>query len=133
MRAVVISGPGQVELNYMWLPTWIGMNQALIKELEAAIAPKFIGVPLTERTLDEMHGAILHFLRMKFGTIEGLWDYVDGLKFVQDLQGSTHYVNNGRLVKVVDANERGPAESSGGEEPGVGHQGVRETYRNDDH
>jgi hypothetical protein len=84
MRAVVVTGPGELELNYMMLPTFIGMNAALKKELEAVVKPLIEGKPWTESTVDEAHELVLDFLEKKFPPIAGLRDYLDGLKYVTD-------------------------------------------------
>lgn len=82
MRLVVATGRGQVELSYMWLPTWIGLNGALKNELEGAVRHQIEGKPLDEETLDMAHEAVMSFLEAKF-PIEGLRDYLDALKFVR--------------------------------------------------
>ena len=35
MLLVVQTSPGVIELTYMWLPTWLGMNADLKKKVEA--------------------------------------------------------------------------------------------------
>lgn len=82
MLLVVTAEPGVVELNFTWMPLWIGMNSALKKEIEEAIAPVLIGKPLTEETLQNAHDLIINFLVNKFPAIEGLRDYLDAVKFV---------------------------------------------------
>jgi hypothetical protein len=82
MRLVDRTGPGVLGLNYMWLPTWVGMNAQLIKEIEEAISAGIVGQPLDEGTLDAAHHAVLDFLKAKFPHINGLFDYLDGVKFV---------------------------------------------------
>jgi hypothetical protein len=83
MKIVQRTGPGEIGLNYMWLPTWIGMNGALIKEIEAHIAPQLVGQELTEETLHVASEAVLDFLKQKFPLINGLFEYLDGLKYVE--------------------------------------------------
>lgn len=84
MRAVVNIGDGVVELNYMWLPTWIGMNSELKARMEAELRPKLEGQDLTDRTLDEANNMVLDFLEREFPALVGLRDYLDGLKFIED-------------------------------------------------
>jgi len=81
MRAIVITGPGQAELNWSWLPTWIGINGALKKEIEKDLSNQIVGKPLDDRSLDEASELVIDFLCKKF-PLEGLRDYLDGLKFV---------------------------------------------------
>jgi hypothetical protein len=68
---------GTFELNYMWLPTWLGMNTKLKKEMETELAPVLQG-----KTPEEASDIVLDFLCSKF-PLEGLRDYLDGLKFIQ--------------------------------------------------
>lgn len=82
MRLVHLTRPGSLELNYLWLPTWIGINVAVTKEIQQAIETKVVGLPATEDNLDRINEWVLDFLVEKFGEVVGLRDYLDGLKFV---------------------------------------------------
>ena len=82
MRAVVITGPGKLELNYMWLPTFIGMDNRMKQLLEKQLSPELVGKPLTDETLDFAHQRVVEFILEKYN-LEGLRDYLDALKFVQ--------------------------------------------------
>lgn len=82
MRLVDRTGPGAIGLNYMWLPCWIGMNEALVKEIDQAIAPGLLGKEITDETLNEAQVKVLSFLAERFPQLPGLFDYLDGLKFV---------------------------------------------------
>lgn len=82
MRLVERTAPGQLGLNYMWLPTWIGMNAALIREIEEHLTPLIVGKDLTEETLDAASRAVMDYLTNRFSHQAGLEDYLDGLKFV---------------------------------------------------
>jgi hypothetical protein len=82
MRAVVRTGPGKVELNFMWLPTFIGMSGLMKAELEKKLVPEFTGKPLTEETLDEAHDRAVELILEKF-PLPGLRDYLDAMKFVE--------------------------------------------------
>lgn len=83
MRVVHRTEPGVVELNFMWLPVWIGMNQQLTRELGEELKKHFVGKELTDRTLDELSELIIDYLEERYPHLEGLRDYLDGLKFVQ--------------------------------------------------
>lgn len=83
MRFVERTGPGKLELNYMWLPTWIGMNEALIRELEEELGKTVIGKVLTDELLEVAHQQLLSILRAKFPQQAGLLEYLDGIKFVE--------------------------------------------------
>ena len=82
MRFVDRTAPGKLELNYMWLPTWIGMNESLIRELEAELSKTIVGQALTDDLLDVAHQQLLGILVEKFPLQRGLFEYLDGIKFV---------------------------------------------------
>lgn len=83
MKIVQRTGPGGIGLNYMWLPTWIGMNGQLIKEIEQHISPFFVGQPLTDEVLDSAGDAVVVYLSEKFPNLKGILEYLDGLKYVE--------------------------------------------------
>ena len=93
MKLIVRSGKGRVELNYMWLPTFIGMNGVLIKEIEEKFSSQLVGKVLTPELLDAVSEQVKTYLTEKF-PILGLWDYLDGLKFV-DEEGRTNQPKSG--------------------------------------
>jgi hypothetical protein len=82
MRFVQYVGGGRLELNYMWLPTWMGMDSALKQEVEKALAEKFQGRGVDE--LDALNEELLDWFEQRFSAVPGLRDYLDGLKFVTD-------------------------------------------------
>lgn len=82
MRAVVKTAPGVVELNFMWLPTFVGMNAQLKKEIEERLAPKLEGLPLDDDTLNDAHEMVIEFLVERFPALHGMRDYIDALKYV---------------------------------------------------
>lgn len=65
--------PGTYELAYMWLPTWIGMNIEIKKEIETYIHNRFVGKEATAR---DMHDAVVDYLCDKFPDINGLRAYL---------------------------------------------------------
>ena len=83
MRFVDRTAPGKLELNFMWLPTWIGMNEALIRDLEKELSETIVGRDLTEELLDEAHQKILQLLVDKFPQVVGMFEYLEGIKFVE--------------------------------------------------
>jgi hypothetical protein len=85
MRCIQLIDGNVVELNYMWLPTWIGQNAKLKKEIEEALKSKIVGKDLSEDTLNEVHEMVLQYLVDRFPAIRGLYDYLDGLKFIEDV------------------------------------------------
>lgn len=75
--------PGVLELNYMWLPTFLGMNTRFKQSVEQELAPKVAGRPLDEGLLEELDGLLIDLVTAKF-PFPGLRDYLDALKFVQE-------------------------------------------------
>lgn len=83
MLSVVHAAEGVVELNYMWLPSWIGMNSVLVKEIGEHMRSKAEGRPLTPSTLLDLHYEVLRFLDDRFSPdIRGLSAYLQGLQNV---------------------------------------------------
>lgn len=82
MRLVDRTGPGMLSLNYMWLPTFIGLNSSLVLEIDRAVAEAVTGLPLDEQALDAANRVAHDFIQKRFPNIEGLFDYIDGLKYV---------------------------------------------------
>lgn len=83
MRAVVHVAHGVLELNYMWLPTAIGMNSLLKREIEEAIGPALQGLPLDAAGLDKAHDIVVDFLVKKFPEMDGLDRFLDGMKYLE--------------------------------------------------
>lgn len=81
MHLTVLTDTGTLEVNFMWLPTFIGMNPPLMKDLEEAVKHRVVGQPVTEAFLTELDEILIEFLTSKFPH-PGLADYLDGLKFV---------------------------------------------------
>jgi hypothetical protein len=67
----------------MWLPTWIGMNQQLTRELNEELSKHIVSRPLTDEVLDDISNIIVSYLEERYPGLGGLRDYLDGLKFVQ--------------------------------------------------
>lgn len=83
MRAVVPTAPGELSLNFSWLPTFIGANGPLKRELEKELSHQIVGKPWNEETFDFAHELVLEYLEKKF-KIEGLRELLDGLKYIPD-------------------------------------------------
>jgi hypothetical protein len=66
----------------MWLPSWIGMNPILIKEVGEHMQSKAVGKELTTDMLDELDLEVRAFLCQRFPNISGLDRYLDGLVHV---------------------------------------------------
>lgn len=83
MRAIIDVGKGTVELNYMWLPTFIGMNAVLKQQMEKDLQAELRGVQLDDAGLDRAHDLIVDYVVKKFPHIKGLDLYLDALKFLE--------------------------------------------------
>lgn len=83
MRFVHLTSPGKLELNSMWLPTWLGINPAATKAVMEKLSPKVVGIPATEENLDKINDMIIEVLVEVYPSVDGLRDYLDGLKFVR--------------------------------------------------
>lgn len=84
MRFIVRTGPGVVELNYMWLPTFCGLNAQLKKRIEEELAPALQGKEMTDEVLDAASDRVVDILCEMHEALPGLRDYLDAIKFVQD-------------------------------------------------
>jgi hypothetical protein len=74
---------GRVTLNFMFLPTFIGQNPIIQKELQKELAKMFAGKTVTPGLLDEVHTWIIQWLQNKF-QIAGLEKYLQAIEEVQD-------------------------------------------------
>lgn len=83
MRTVVRVDKGVLEVNYMWLPSWIGMNSVLMRELGEHMQSKAVGREFDDDLLDELDLECRSFLCQRFPTIKGLDRYLDGLIHVK--------------------------------------------------
>ena len=82
MRLVVVPEPGVTELAWMWMPSFIGMNTALKREIEEEVSKLLVGKPATDDVLDAAHDKVIEVVCKKF-PLPGLKDYLDALKFVE--------------------------------------------------
>jgi hypothetical protein len=85
MRFVVQTEPGVVEFNWMWAPTFIGMDNNLKKKLEKELGSELEGKPATDEVLDWAHDRVIDIICKHHHALPGLRDYLDSLKFVGDV------------------------------------------------
>lgn len=83
MLSIIRSGPGVVELNYMWLPAFIAYDAALKKRIEEKLGPKLVGKELIPELLEEAHNEALDIICSTHHALLGLRDYLDAMKFVE--------------------------------------------------
>jgi hypothetical protein len=90
MRVVQVAEDGALELTWMWLPTFIGQNYLVLKELEGAWRGEFPGgVPNDDVGLDALHNFTITWLAEKFG-IPGLDKYLQGITHIKDGDDAVH-------------------------------------------
>jgi hypothetical protein len=82
MRTIILTDPGVAELNWQWLPTWVGLNSQLTREIEQKITPLVKGKALTDAELDQVSNEVIKIIAAAC-PLSGVSDYLDGLKFVE--------------------------------------------------
>jgi len=84
MRVIQVAKDGAIELSWMWLPTFIGQNYMILKELGRAWEEAYPnGVQNTPDGLDNMHDFTIKWLCEKF-PIEGLKTYLAAIVNVKE-------------------------------------------------
>ncbi len=83
MRAIVHTGDGVVELNYLWLPTIIGMSASLKQAMEKALREELKGIPLDDAGLDRAHAIVVQYIIEKFPNVRGLDKYIAGMRHLE--------------------------------------------------
>jgi hypothetical protein len=83
MRSVVATEPGVVELNFLWLPTFIGMNGAFKEKMERDLAEKVQGMTMDDKGLDRAHEIVVEYIVKAFPQIRGLGRYLDSMKYLE--------------------------------------------------
>jgi hypothetical protein len=84
MRVIQIAKDNAIELSWMWMPTFIGQNYAVLKELGKAWEERFpAGIAVTTENLDEMHEFTIKWLCGKFN-INGLYEYLKAIENVEE-------------------------------------------------
>lgn len=77
MLLVNQTSPGHFELNYMWLPTWLGMNAERKRQVEEHICAVFVG---KEATPEDLHREVIDHLCQQFPLIDGLSAYLHAVE-----------------------------------------------------
>lgn len=83
MRAVTYEGDGVLSLNYMWLPTFIGLNAILKTQMERDLHDQLKGLSSSDADLDRAHDAVVAYLVQRFSDVRGLDLYLDALKYIE--------------------------------------------------
>lgn len=81
MRLVSMHEDGVLELNWMWLPVFIGQNHGLMRAMELEWKRVFGGTPLlsTDAVLDQIHDWTIKWL-CEHMPIDGLEKYLRGIE-----------------------------------------------------
>lgn len=82
MRFITETEPGVVELNWMWLPTFIGVSTPMKKRIEEKVSPMLVGKGATDEVLDAAHEKVIDLL-CELHPLPGLRDYLEAIKFVE--------------------------------------------------
>ncbi len=93
--------PGVIELNFIWLPCWIGMNVRLQAQLKEKLGKAFVGKPINEESLEEMSKIVIDTLVGMHPAIKGLRKYLEALKYIKD--DGEEQAANGQAVPTPKA------------------------------
>jgi hypothetical protein len=88
VRVVNVDG-SRLELNFMWLPTFISQNMHVMRELEQEWRRTFSSYPATEENLDVIHDWTIGWLANRFN-IPGLITYLSAIKEVKEDDDGVH-------------------------------------------
>lgn len=81
MHAVTSPEPGVLEVNYMWLPAWIGINTPLLTEMGEVVRQATVGKTLHAAVVAG-HDAVVNFVVNKHPEIKGLRQYLNAMILV---------------------------------------------------
>jgi hypothetical protein len=87
MFAVVRAGQGILEVNYTWLPSWIGLNSKLLADIGNSVSSSVVGLPLEEAERVG-HAAVVRYVVNAYPDLEGLEEYLNALKLVKVVPGA---------------------------------------------
>lgn len=82
MRLAHVLPSGEVQMVVGWLPTCIGMNLALLKQLQDALQPFALPFPL-EKDLDDLSLRAEALIVARFPEVEGLGDLLKAIRRVR--------------------------------------------------
>lgn len=76
--------PKILEVAWMWLPTFIGQNTALLGELDHVLGARFpTPLEVDEAKLDEIHRFVIDWICDKL-KIPGLWHYLKAVENIKE-------------------------------------------------
>ena len=84
MKLVHLAEDGAAELQWMWLPTFIGQSFYVMEDLRKAWKIAFPdGLPATDEGLQKIHDFTIDWLDKKFN-IPGLSNYLSAIEYVEE-------------------------------------------------
>lgn len=76
--------PAILEVAWMWLPTFIGQNTALLGELDHVLGARFpTPLEVDDTKLDEIHRFVIDWVCDKL-KIPGLWHYLRAVEHIKE-------------------------------------------------
>jgi len=112
------------ELNWMWLPSWIGMNRHLQEKMQQALGERLVG-----KTLEQAHEIVLDWLQEVFPQFKGMRLYLEGLMHLAP-EGAENMSRTERLQLRIDPEIKLQIKELA-EERGVGLSALVEGYFRD--
>jgi len=84
MRWVHISfdDPSALDLNWMWLPAFIGQDHRMLQQLREELMEVFGGRPIQNETMAKIHHFVLDWFDRKYH-IKGLRKYLEAVIHVE--------------------------------------------------
>jgi len=79
---VIVQTDEATEVNWMWLPSWVGMNRALLERMQEELGEVLVG-----KTLDQANTCIVAWLQEQFPHIKGIDQYLAALEHVEIQDG----------------------------------------------
>lgn len=83
MMLVHYAQDGVLELNWMWLPTWLGMNNDFKAGLESHIRGLKLDAHDPDHLLWQVHMKVIDYIEEKFTDLEGLRFYLEAVSQVE--------------------------------------------------
>lgn len=88
---VIEIAPGELQINYAWLPNWMGQNRLIVEELENNVLIPLVAENSTlnaDEACREGHIRVCEYLDKKYQALglAGMFDFLDAVKFVHQLE-----------------------------------------------
>ena len=83
MDLVIPTGDGNVEINFSWLPTWLGLNQPMLSQISSKMFESFVGRTIDAECIAQMNTEVIRLLCEEFSAINGLDTLLKALEHVR--------------------------------------------------